>query len=147
MLTFSTVQWWWTLHRILFIYRTEVRLMVIKSIFLLVYNASNIGSHGRKLSCTPYMSHTAGKMWFDDVVFSTSVEDNCMCVQESGFNDTSRRRAGFLHCKPSPFGKQFCIANTAILTSYITFQSNQKKIIQPRQMWICEILICTFRQD
>jgi hypothetical protein len=29
-----------------------------------------------------------------------------------------------VHCKLSPFGKQFCMANTAIFTSYITFQSN-----------------------
>jgi hypothetical protein len=27
-----------------------------------------------------------------------------------------------LHCKPSLFDKQFCMANTVILTSYITFQ-------------------------
>jgi hypothetical protein len=27
----------------------------------------------------------------------------------------------WVHCKPSPFGKQFCVANTAIFTSYITF--------------------------
>jgi hypothetical protein len=30
----------------------------------------------------------------------------------------------FPHCKPSPFGKQFCSANTAVFTSYTTFQSN-----------------------
>jgi hypothetical protein len=29
-----------------------------------------------------------------------------------------------VHCKPSLFGKQFCMANTAIFISYITFQSN-----------------------
>ncbi len=39
-----------------------------------------------------------------------------------------------VHCKPSPFGKQFCLANTAIFPSYITFQNNQKKIFYPKQM-------------
>ncbi len=34
------------------------------------------------------------------------------------------------HCKPSPFDKQFCMANTAVFISYITFQSYQKKIFQ-----------------
>ncbi len=38
------------------------------------------------------------------------------------------------HSKPSPFGKQFCQANTAIIPSYITFQNNQKKIFHPKQM-------------
>jgi hypothetical protein len=38
------------------------------------------------------------------------------------------------HCKPSPFGKQFCLANTAIFSSYITFQNIQKKIFYPKQM-------------
>ncbi len=52
-----------------------------------------------------------------------------------------------IRCKPSPLGKQFCMANTAIFTSYISFQSNWKKIFQPRQMWIYEILICAFRHD
>jgi hypothetical protein len=39
-----------------------------------------------------------------------------------------------LHCKPSPFGKQFCLAYTAIFPSYITFQNTQKKIFNPKQM-------------
>jgi hypothetical protein len=39
-----------------------------------------------------------------------------------------------MYCKPSPFDKQFFMANTAIFASGITFQSNQKKIFQPRQM-------------
>ncbi len=30
------------------------------------------------------------------------------------------------HCKPSPFAMQFCMANTDILTPYITCQSNHK---------------------
>jgi hypothetical protein len=51
------------------------------------------------------------------------------------------------HCKPSPFDKQFCMANTAVFISYITFQSYQKKIFQSRQMQIFDILICSFRQD
>ncbi len=51
------------------------------------------------------------------------------------------------HCKPCPFDKQFCMAYTAIFTSYITFQSNHNGIFHSRQMWICELLICTFRQD
>jgi hypothetical protein len=38
------------------------------------------------------------------------------------------------HCKPSPFGKQFCLANTAIFSSYITFQNIKKKIFYPKQM-------------
>jgi hypothetical protein len=33
-----------------------------------------------------------------------------------------------LHCKSSPFDKQFCVANTATFSSYITFQSNHQKI-------------------
>ncbi len=41
-----------------------------------------------------------------------------------------------LHCKPNPFGKQFCLAYTAIFPSYITFQNNQQKIFNPKQMWI-----------
>ncbi len=52
-----------------------------------------------------------------------------------------------LHCKPGPFDKQFCMANTAIFTSYITFQNNHNEIFHSRQMWIYELLICTFRQD
>jgi hypothetical protein len=52
-----------------------------------------------------------------------------------------------LHCKPSPFGKQFCLAYTAILPSYITFQNTQQKIFNPKQMWIYEILICTFGEN
>ncbi len=32
------------------------------------------------------------------------------------------------HCKPGPFDKQFCMANTAIFTSYITFQNNHNEI-------------------
>jgi hypothetical protein len=39
-----------------------------------------------------------------------------------------------MHCKPSPFGNQLCLANTAIFPSYITFQNNQKKIFHPKQM-------------
>ncbi len=46
-----------------------------------------------------------------------------------------------LYWKPSTFGKQFCITNTAIVTSYITFQSNQKKIFRPRKKWIYDILV------
>jgi hypothetical protein len=52
-----------------------------------------------------------------------------------------------IHCKPGPFDKQFCMANTAIFTSYITFQSNHNGIFHSRQMWIYELLICTFRHD
>jgi hypothetical protein len=37
---------------------------------------------------------------------------------------------GGMHCKPSPFGKQFCLA----FPSYITFQNNQQKIFNPKQM-------------
>jgi hypothetical protein len=33
-----------------------------------------------------------------------------------------------LHCKPSPFGKQFCLAYTAIFPSYITFQKSTENI-------------------
>jgi hypothetical protein len=51
------------------------------------------------------------------------------------------------HCKPSPFGKQFCLAYTAIFPSYIPFQNNQQKIFNPKQMWINEILICTFGEN
>jgi hypothetical protein len=29
---------------------------------------------------------------------------------------------------PAPFDKQFCMANTSVFISYITFQSYQKKI-------------------
>ncbi len=36
--------------------------------------------------------------------------------------------------KASLFDKPFCIANTAILTLHFTFQSNCKKIFQPRQV-------------
>jgi hypothetical protein len=39
-----------------------------------------------------------------------------------------------LHSKHSPFDAQLCLANTAIFTSYIAFQSNEKKKIQPRQV-------------
>jgi hypothetical protein len=39
-----------------------------------------------------------------------------------------------LHFKLSPFDKQFGMANTAIFTSNITFQSNQKKIFRLRQI-------------
>ncbi len=38
------------------------------------------------------------------------------------------------HCKPSPFGKQFCLAYTAVFPSYITSQNNQQKIFNPKQM-------------
>ncbi len=38
------------------------------------------------------------------------------------------------HCKPGPFDKQFCVANTSMFTSYITFQSNHKEIFQSRQI-------------
>jgi hypothetical protein len=33
-----------------------------------------------------------------------------------------------IHCKPSHFEKQFWMANTVILTSYITFQRNHNEI-------------------
>jgi hypothetical protein len=39
-----------------------------------------------------------------------------------------------VHCKPGPFDKQFCLANTAIFTSFITFQSNHNEIFHSRQM-------------
>ncbi len=40
----------------------------------------------------------------------------------------SNSNAYTAHCKPSPpFDKQFCVAYTAMFTSYITFQSNIKK--------------------
>jgi hypothetical protein len=52
-----------------------------------------------------------------------------------------------LHCKPSPFDKQFCMENTSVFISYITFQSYQKKIFQSRQMRIFDILNCSFRLD
>jgi hypothetical protein len=51
------------------------------------------------------------------------------------------------HCKPGLFDKRFCMANTAIFTSYITFQSNHHEIFHWRQMWIYELPICTFRHD
>ncbi len=50
------------------------------------------------------------------------------------------------HCKADPFGKQFCMANTAIFTPYITFQSHQKKKFS-HKMYFYDILIFTFRQD
>jgi hypothetical protein len=51
------------------------------------------------------------------------------------------------HCKPGPFEKQFCMANTAISPSYITFQRNHHEdISHSRQMWIYKINICTLRQ-
>jgi hypothetical protein len=49
-------------------------------------------------------------------------------------NKKQKTRLTPLHCKPSPFDKQFCMANTAIYTSNITFQGNQKKVFQPRQI-------------
>ncbi len=52
-----------------------------------------------------------------------------------------------LHCKPSPFDKQFYMANAAILTSNITFLSNQKNIFQLMQMCSFDIHICAFGQD
>jgi hypothetical protein len=39
-----------------------------------------------------------------------------------------------VHCKPGPLDKQFCMANTAIFTSYITLQSNHNEIFHSRQM-------------
>jgi hypothetical protein len=38
------------------------------------------------------------------------------------------------HCKPSPFDKQFYVANTTMFTLYVTFQSNHKEIFQSRQL-------------
>ncbi len=52
-----------------------------------------------------------------------------------------------IHCKPGLFYKQFCMADAAILTSYITFQRNHKEILHTRLMCIYKIPICTFRQD
>jgi hypothetical protein len=43
-----------------------------------------------------------------------------------------------VHCKPGPFDKQFCIANTAIFASYINFQSNNIDIFNSRQK--CEFI-------
>ncbi len=51
------------------------------------------------------------------------------------------------HCKPSFFDKQFCMADTAIITPDITFQRNHKEILHTRLMCIYQIHICTFRQD
>ncbi len=45
------------------------------------------------------------------------------------------------HCKPSPFGKQFCLANTAIFPSYITFQNNYTKIFNQSN---CEFMKLLF---
>jgi hypothetical protein len=63
------------------------------------------------------------------------VVGDCYVIRQLGVSlagtPISRLR---LHCKPSPFDKQFCMANTAIYTSNITFQGNQKKIFQPRQI-------------
>jgi hypothetical protein len=39
---------------------------------------------------------------------------------------TEAMGAGNIHCKPGPFAKQFCLANTAIFAPYITFQRNHK---------------------
>ncbi len=39
------------------------------------------------------------------------------------------------------------MAKTAICTSNITFQGNQKKIFQPRQMRIYDSYLYFFRQD
>ncbi len=53
------------------------------------------------------------------------------------FHTTSSRSGSDpdrVHCKPSPFGKQFCLAYTATFPSYITFQNNQQKIFNPKQM-------------
>jgi hypothetical protein len=56
-------------------------------------------------------------------------------------------QVGCPHCKPGLFDKQFCRADTAILTSYITFQRNHKEILHTRLMCIYKIHICSFRQD
>ncbi len=42
-----------------------------------------------------------------------------------------------LHCTPSPLDKQFCVANTAMFTSYITFQSNHRKYFSQGK---CELM-------
>jgi hypothetical protein len=39
------------------------------------------------------------------------------------------------------------LAYTAMFPSYITFQNNQQKIFNPKQMWIYVILICTFGEN
>jgi hypothetical protein len=63
------------------------------------------------------------------------------------YNIPTDQFLGRVHCKPSPFSKQFCLAYTATFPSYITFQNNQQKIFNPKQMWIYEILICTFGEN
>ncbi len=53
------------------------------------------------------------------------------------------------HCKPCPPGKQFCMANTAILTSYVTFQSTVfiRKYFSQGKFELLNFLVCTFRQN
>jgi hypothetical protein len=55
--------------------------------------------------------------------------------------------SGTVHWKPSLFDKRFCMANTSIFTSNITFQSNGEKNISAKTNVNLCILICTFRQD
>jgi hypothetical protein len=43
-------------------------------------------------------------------------------ILRGGGGGTGGAWGAMLHCKPSPFGKQFCMANRAIFTSYTTFQ-------------------------
>jgi hypothetical protein len=72
------------------------------------------------------------------------------CEDRPKFSDgqrTDRECLALIHCKPSPFDKQFCMPNTAVFTSYITFKSYQKKMFQSKQMGIFDTLICSFRQD
>jgi hypothetical protein len=46
-----------------------------------------------------------------------------------------------VHCKPSPFDKQFCMANTSVFISYITFKVIKRKYFSQGK---CEFLIFLF---
>ncbi len=98
---------------------------------------------GQAADCLVSWSQSSSLGWLMDSVTKHIITK---CVTTKTYNGKMSKGQN-VHCKPSPFGKQFCMANTAIFTSYITFQSNQKKIFHPKQMWIYEIFICTFRQD
>jgi hypothetical protein len=63
------------------------------------------------------------------------ISDNYFWASDAGVCNS-------IHCKPSPFDKQFCMANTAIFTLYTTFLSNQKEIFFSQGK--CEFMKFTF---